>query len=76
MKDEVVVTRKGQTTIPARLRAKYGMEEGARLIVVDTGDGVVFKRAVTMSDLAGSGSAHGTPESMKGRLDRLREEDV
>ena len=41
MKDEVVVTRKGQTTIPARLRAKYGMEEGARLIVVDTGDGVV-----------------------------------
>ena len=53
-----MVTRKGQTTIPARLRAKYGMEEGARLIVVDTGDGVVFRRVVTMSDLAGSGAAH------------------
>jgi AbrB family looped-hinge helix DNA binding protein len=76
MRDEVVVTRKGQTTIPARLRAKYGMEEGARLIVVDTGDGVAFRRAVTMSDLAGSGAANGTPESMKSRLDRLREEDV
>jgi AbrB family looped-hinge helix DNA binding protein len=76
MSYEVVVTRKGQTTIPARLRAKYGMEEGARLIVVDTGDGVVFRRVVTMSDLAGSGAAHGTPEGMKNRLDRLREEDV
>jgi AbrB family looped-hinge helix DNA binding protein len=76
MSNEVVVTRKGQTTIPARLRAKYGMDEGARLIVIDTGDGVAFRRAVTMSDLAGSGASHGTPESMKSRLDRLREEDV
>ena len=75
MTDEVVVTRKGQTTIPARLRAKYGMEEGTRLIVVDSGDGVAFKRAVTMSDLAGSGAAHGTPEGMKSRLDKMREED-
>ena len=76
MSDEVVVTRKGQTTIPARLRAKYGMEEGTRLIVVDTGEGVVFKRAVTMSELAGTGAAHATPQSMKSRLDKLREEDV
>jgi AbrB family looped-hinge helix DNA binding protein len=76
MGDEVVVTRKGQTTIPARLRAKYGMEEGTRLIVVDSGDGVVFKRAMTMSDLAGTGAAHGTPQAMKSRLDKLREEDV
>jgi AbrB family looped-hinge helix DNA binding protein len=76
MRDEVVVTRKGQTTIPARLRAKYGMEEGTRLIVVDSGDGVVFKCAMTMSDLAGAGAAHGTPQGMKSRLDKLREEDV
>jgi AbrB family looped-hinge helix DNA binding protein len=76
MSYEVVVTRKGQTTIPAKLRAKYGMEEGTRLIVVDAGDGVVFKRAVTMSDLAGTGAAHSTPQSMKSRLDKLREEDV
>jgi AbrB family looped-hinge helix DNA binding protein len=76
MSDEVVVTRKGQTTIPAKLRAKYSMEEGTRLIVVDSGDGVVFKRAVTMSDLAGTGAAHGTPQTMRSRLDKLREEDV
>ncbi len=72
--NEVVVTRKGQTTIPAKLRAKYGMQEGARLVVVDTGDGVAFKKAVTISELAGSGAPHGTPEKMKRLLDKMREE--
>jgi AbrB family looped-hinge helix DNA binding protein len=72
--NEVVVTRKGQTTIPAKLRAKYGMQEGAHLVVVDTGDGVAFRKAVKMSDLAGSGASHGTPEKMKRLLDKMREE--
>lgn len=76
MKYEVVVTRKGQTTIPAELRRKYGIEEGTRLVVVDTGEGILFKPALTTADLAGSGSAHGTPEEMKKLLDRLREEDL
>ena len=72
--NEVVVTRKGQTTIPAKLRAKYGMQEGARLVAVDTGDGVAFRRAVKMSDLAGSGASHSTTEKMKRLLDKMREE--
>jgi AbrB family looped-hinge helix DNA binding protein len=38
MGKEVLVTRKGQTTIPAELRVKYRITEGARLVVVDTGD--------------------------------------
>jgi len=33
---QVIVTRKGQTTIPAKLRRKYKIEEGTRLEVVDT----------------------------------------
>jgi AbrB family looped-hinge helix DNA binding protein len=36
---EVIVTRKGQTTIPAELRAKYRIEEGTRLEVTDLGNG-------------------------------------
>ena len=76
MSDEVVVTRKkGRTTIPVKLRVKYGIKEGTRLVVVDTRDGVAFKRAVSISDLAGSGAGHSTPEEMKRRLDTLRRED-
>jgi AbrB family looped-hinge helix DNA binding protein len=76
MTEEVVVTRKGQTTIPAKLRAKYGIEEGTRLEVVDAGEGVLFKPKMTTVDLAGSGSKYATPKEMKRRLDKLREEDV
>ena len=76
MTSEVKVTRKGQTTIPAPLREKYGIEEGTRLIVLDTGEGILFRRARTTTDLAGSGSSKATPQEMKRLLDRLRAEDL
>ncbi len=75
MRYEVVVTRKGQTTIPAELRRKYGIKEGTRLVVIDAGDGILLKPTLTTADLAGSGSKRATPEEMKQLLDRLREED-
>ncbi len=76
MKNEVVVTRKGQTTIPAKIRRKYGIEEGTRLEVVETEEGILFKPVKSTIDLAGSGAKYATPEEMKRLLDRLREEDV
>ncbi len=76
MAKEVLVTRKGQTTIPVELREKYGIEEGSRLVVSDTGDGILFRKAATTAELAGSGAQFATPEEMKELLDRLRGEDA
>jgi AbrB family looped-hinge helix DNA binding protein len=76
MTSEVKVTRKGQTTIPAPLRDKYGIEEGTRLVVLDTGEGILFRRAESTNDLAGSGSSKATPKEMKRLLDKLRAEDL
>ncbi|RLI45576.1 AbrB family transcriptional regulator [Candidatus Bathyarchaeota archaeon] len=76
MEYEVVVTRKGQTTIPAKLRMKYGIEEGTRLEVIETKEGILFKPKETTIDLAGSGAKYATPEQMKKLLDKIREEDV
>jgi len=76
MEYEVVVTRKGQTTIPAKLRAKYRIEQGTRLEVIETEEGILFKPKKSTIDLAGSGANHATPEEMKKLLDKLREEDV
>jgi AbrB family looped-hinge helix DNA binding protein len=73
---EVVVTRKGQTTIPAPLRRKYGIVEGTRMVVREMGEGIVFIRAVGIYDLAGSGSNYSTPDEMKKLLDKLRNEDL
>ncbi len=73
---EVKVTRKGQTTIPIELRKKYGITEGTRLKVVDTGDGILFQPLLTTINLAGTGSSYATPTEMKKKLDELRNEDL
>jgi AbrB family looped-hinge helix DNA binding protein len=75
MTEEVLVTRKGQTTIPARLRKKYRIREGTRLVVIDSTAGILLKPQPSTIDLAGSGSKHSTPQEMKRLLDKMREED-
>jgi len=70
---EVVVTRRGQTTIPVELRRKYGITEGTRLVVLDMEQGIVFRKEQSTLDLAGSGKAG--IERVYELLDRMREED-
>ena len=76
MEREVVVTRKGQTTIPIELRTKYRIEEGTRLEVLDTQDGILFRPKKSTLDLAGSGSKYATPDEMKRLLEKLRDLDA
>lgn len=76
MEDEVVVTRKGQTTIPIRFRTKYNIEEGTRLQVVDTADGILLKPKQTTLDLAGSGGRYASPDEMKKLLEKIRDLDA
>lgn len=76
MELEVVVTKKGQTTIPARLRKKFKIEEGTRLEVVETQEGILFKPKKSFWDLIGSGAPYATVEEMKKELDKMRAEDV
>ena len=40
MKKEVVVTRKGQVTIPIEFRKKYGIEEEDIVLMEDIKDGI------------------------------------
>ncbi len=40
---ETRVTAKGQILIPAALRRKYGIKNGTRIIVTDTGNSIALK---------------------------------
>ena len=75
MPEEVVVTRKGQTTLPIGLRRKYGISEGTRLVVEDTGNGILFRKAESIFDLVGTGSKFASVEEMKKLLDAMRAEE-
>jgi AbrB family looped-hinge helix DNA binding protein len=69
-----LVTRKGQTTIPQKLREKYGLKEGTRLDVLDTGEGVLLKKAFSTVDLIGTSKS--TLKELEKRLDEIRREDA
>jgi len=75
MTTEVVVTRKGQTTIPAKLRKQFKIEEGTRLEVVATKEGILYKPKLTTWDLIGSGAKYATVEEVYKLLDEMRAED-
>lgn len=76
MDDEVIVTRKGQTTIPIKLREKYNIEEGTRLQVIDTPDGILLRPKKSTLDLAGSGARYATPDEMRLLLSKIRDLDA
>ena len=76
MESEVVVTKKGQTTIPAKLRKKFKIEEGTRIEVIETAEGILFKPKKSFWDLIGSGASFASVEEVKKELDKLREEDA
>ena len=74
MESTVKVTRRGQTTIPLKLRKKFGIKEGDKLIVEATERGVLFKTVPKLEDLAGIDADYGTTEEIKKEIDKLREE--
>jgi len=73
MKREVVVTRRGQTTIPTQIRRKLGIEEGARLLVEAYDQKVVFTKIPSLFDLAGTSKL--SKEEAFRLLDKMREEE-
>jgi len=73
MKREVVVTRRGQTTIPTQIRRELGIEEGARLLVEAYDQKVVFTKIPSLFDLAGTSKL--SKEEAFRLLDKMREEE-
>ena len=75
METEIVVKKKGQTTIPVRIRRKFKIEEGTRLQVLETDEGILLKPKKSFWDTMGSGSEVATVEEMDKLLDKLRHEN-
>jgi AbrB family looped-hinge helix DNA binding protein len=75
MEIEIVVKKKGQTTIPVRIRKQLKIEEGTRLEAVITNEGLLLKPKKSIWDMLGAYSEFGTPEEVKKELDELRHDD-
>jgi len=70
MKNIVKVTKNGQITIPKKLREKFGIKKGDKLIVEATEKGILFRKSRRFKDIAGIDAEYGAPEE----INKLREE--
>ena len=72
---ELVVSRKGQVTIPIKLRRKYGIDKNSKVQIVEEDGKIVIKKQPNFLDLVGSGAGEATVEEVKNMLDEMRAED-
>lgn len=73
MTKEVVVTRRGQTTIPTEVRRRLGIEEGSKLLVEVEDHKVILTKVPSLFDLAGTSKL--SKDEAFNQLDEMREED-
>jgi AbrB family looped-hinge helix DNA binding protein len=74
--EEVVVTRKGQVTIPVKIRRKFKKEENSKVKIVEENGEIVIKKQLSIFDLAGSSAGKVSVEEVKRMLDEMRAEDA
>ncbi len=74
MQKIVKVTRKGQTTIPAKIREQLGIKEGDELAVETIDQQVIFKLIPRLEDCAGIFAGNADVVELKKEIDKLREE--
>lgn len=73
--EEVLVTRKGQITVPVALRRKYGIKEGMKIAVQDSGSSIVLQVIPRIEDLAGIDAGKISVKKAFEMLDKMRSED-
>ncbi|NLD65870.1 MAG: AbrB/MazE/SpoVT family DNA-binding domain-containing protein [Crenarchaeota archaeon] len=72
---EVLVTRKGQVTIPIELRRKYKIKEGMKIIFEDSTSGIILKVIPRLQDLIGADAEKADLQETIKILDKMRSED-
>jgi AbrB family looped-hinge helix DNA binding protein len=75
MESEIVVKKKGQTTIPVRIRKKLKIEEGTRLEAIITDEGLLLKPKKSIWDMIGAFSDQASVEEINQLHYELRHEE-
>jgi len=73
--EEVLVTRKGQITVPIALRRKYGIKKGMKMTVQDSGSSIILQVIPRIEDLVGIDAGKIDIKKAIEMLDKMRSED-
>ena len=73
--EKVLVTRKGQITVPVALRRKYGIKEGMEMAFEDSETGILLKVIPRIEDMAGIDAGKISVAKALEIIDKMRSED-
>ena len=74
MEKTVKGARRGQITLPSKIRKQCGIKEGDSLLVQITEKGILFRPMPKLLDMAGIDAGYVTVEEVNKMIDKLREE--
>lgn len=69
------LTKKGQVTIPAKLRKRYGMQSGSTISFKESADGIIVKPLPDIADSAGRLSRYARADDVLDDLIRTRKKE-
>ncbi|MGH9878483.1 MAG: AbrB/MazE/SpoVT family DNA-binding domain-containing protein [Nitrososphaerales archaeon] len=69
------LTKKGQVTIPSKLRKRYGLQEGATVGFEESKDGIIVKPTPDIMHSAGRLSRYARAEDVLDDLIRTRKKE-
>lgn len=67
------ISTKGQIVIPARLRKKYGLKTGEKIVFIEEDNYVIIKPRTKWVDLCGSVKPELTMEEARKKIREMRE---
>ena len=68
------ITQKGQIVIPATLRRKLGLEQGTKVVITETKDGVVVRPLTEDAFAQHAGLLRGEGKATQALLDERKQE--
>lgn len=71
----VRMSTKGQIIIPARIRKKYGLKKGEKLVFIEEKDSVIIKPRTKLTDLCGSVKPEYSMEEADKMIEEMRKDD-
>ena len=71
--ESVTMSTKGQIVIPSRIRKKYGLKKGEKLVITDENDYIKIIPRTKLTDLVGS--VRLDMNIVKKQIEEMRKED-
>jgi AbrB family looped-hinge helix DNA binding protein len=72
---DVLVTRKGQVTVPVAFRRKFGIKEGKKVSMKEVPEGVLITVAPSFYDFIGADAGKKDLKRTLEELDKMRADD-